>query len=109
MFDSKKNRFIFQSADSKPGIYLFKVNNRNNRIIREVCSKLTIKTLERPQWRSSGVFIANFEQTSHIVPVFPWLTMNKCIPGGSLPWWESFRRTSVGKIQEKIVAEFVNL
>ena len=29
------------------GIYLFKVNNRNTRIMFEICSKLTIKILER--------------------------------------------------------------
>ena len=28
----------------------------------EICSKLTIKTPERPYWRRSGVFIVNFEQ-----------------------------------------------
>ena len=30
-------------------IYLFKVNDRNIRIRREICSKLTIKTPERRQ------------------------------------------------------------
>ena len=30
------------------GIYMFKVNNRNTRIRRKICSKLTIKTSERP-------------------------------------------------------------
>ena len=29
------------------GNYMFKVNNRNTRTICEICSKLTIKTLER--------------------------------------------------------------
>ena len=51
------------------GIYLFKVNNGNS----EICSKLTIKTPERRQWRLSGIFIINFEQISHIV-VFPSFT-----------------------------------
>ena len=32
----------------------------------EVCSKLTIKTLEGRQWCHSGVFIVNFEHISHI-------------------------------------------
>ena len=31
------------------GVYLFKVNNGNARIICGICSKLTIKTLERRQ------------------------------------------------------------
>ena len=38
---------------------MFKVNNKNRRTICEVCSKLTIKTPERRQWRRSGVFIVN--------------------------------------------------
>ena len=31
----------------------------------EICSKLT-KTLERPQWRLSGVFIFNLERIYHL-------------------------------------------
>ena len=31
----------------------------------EICSKLTIKTLEQRQWRRSAVFIVNFELISH--------------------------------------------
>ena len=34
------------------GIYLLKVNNRNTRTRCEICSKLTLKTPERRQWRS---------------------------------------------------------
>ena len=41
-------------------IYLFKVNNRNTRRRYEICSKLTIKTLELHHWRCSSVFIVNF-------------------------------------------------
>ena len=43
------------------GIYLLKVNNKNTRTRCEICSKLTIKTSERYQWRRSGVFIVNFK------------------------------------------------
>ena len=43
------------------GIYLLKVNTRNTRTRREICSKLTIKTSERRHWRRSGVFIVDFE------------------------------------------------
>ena len=39
-----------------------------------MCSKLTIKTPERHQWRRSGVFIVNFEHISH---PFLVLTFNK--------------------------------
>ena len=50
------------SQNSTPvGIYLLKVNKRNIRTRCEICSKLTIKTLGRGQWRRSGVFIVNFE------------------------------------------------
>ena len=36
----------------------------------EICSKLTIKTPGRCQWRRSGFFIVNFEHISHLVLVF---------------------------------------
>ena len=39
------------------GNYMFKVNNRNTKTRCEICSKLTIKTPERRQWRRSGVFV----------------------------------------------------
>ena len=52
------------------GIYLLKVNNRNIRTRCEICSELTIKILERRQWRRSGVFIVNFEHILHLVLVF---------------------------------------
>ena len=42
-------------------ICLFKVNNRNTRTSCEICSKLTIKTPQRRQWRRSGDFIVSFE------------------------------------------------
>ena len=51
---------------SPAGIYLLKVNNRNTRTRCEICSKLTIKTLERCHWRSFGVFIVNFEHISYL-------------------------------------------
>ena len=42
-------------------LYMFKINNRNTRTRFEICSKLTIKTAERLQWRRFGVFIVSFE------------------------------------------------
>ena len=48
------------------GIYMFKVNNRNTRTRCEICSKLTITTLEQLHWRRSGVFIVNFKHISHL-------------------------------------------
>ena len=46
---------------------MFKVDNKNTRTRCEICSKLTIKTLEP---RHSGVFIVNFERISHLALVF---------------------------------------
>ena len=64
LLNNQNKRYIFNPA----GIYLVKVNNRNTRARCEICSKLTIKTPERCQWRRSGVFIVNFEHISHLVP-----------------------------------------
>ena len=58
-------------------IYLYKINNRNTRKRCEICSKLTIKTPERRQWRRSGVFIVNFEHILHLILVFLLLALNK--------------------------------
>ena len=58
------------------GIYLLNVNNRNTGTRCEICSKLTIKTPERRQWRRSGAFIVNYEQISHLALVFLLLTLN---------------------------------
>ena len=43
----------------------------------KICSKLTIKTPERRQWRRSGVFTVNFEQISLLVLVFLFLTLSR--------------------------------
>ena len=66
-------QYIFDPA----GIYQFKVNNKNTRTRCEICSKLTIKTLEWLHWRHSGVFIVNFEHMSDLVLVFLLLTLNR--------------------------------
>ena len=52
-------------------IYLLKVNNRNTRTRRELCSKLTIR-----HWHRPGIFIVNFEHTSHLALVLLLLTLN---------------------------------
>ena len=59
-------------------IYLFKVSNRNTRERCEICSKLTIKSPERRQWRDatfSKVAGFSFEHISHFVLVFLLLTL----------------------------------
>ena len=64
------------------GIYLLKLKNRNTRTRCEICSKLTIKTPERRQWRRPGVFIVNFEHISHLALVLLLLTLNMQLPAG---------------------------
>ena len=78
MFFDIKFINVASKLDAFPaGNYMFKVNNRNTRTRCEICSKLTIKTPERRQWRRSGVFIVNFEHISHLVLVFLLLTLNR--------------------------------
>ena len=61
---------------NQAGIYVLKVNIINTRTRYEICSKLTLKTPERPQWHPSGVSNVNFEYISHLVLVFLLLTLN---------------------------------
>ena len=61
------------SAPNSASIYLLNVNNRNTRTMCEKRLKLIIKTLERRHRRRSGVFIVNFEHSSHLVLL---LTLN---------------------------------
>ena len=68
----KSYRFL-----SPASICMFKVNNNNIRTRCKRCTKLTIKTPERRQWRHSSVFIVSFEHISHFVLVFLLLTLNK--------------------------------
>ena len=63
-------------------INLFRVNNRNSRKRCEICSKLTIKTLERRQSRRSGAFIVNFEHISHLFLLFLLLALNRYMLAG---------------------------
>ena len=58
------------------GIYLLKVNNNNTRARSEICSKFTIKTPKRREWRCSGALIVNFVHISQLVLVFLLLTLN---------------------------------
>ena len=55
--------------ENPASIYLLKVNNRDTKTRCEICSKLTIKTPERCNWRRSGVFTVDFEYISHLVLV----------------------------------------
>ena len=42
---------VYLQVNFLVNIYLFKINNRNTRKRCEICSKSTIKTTERRQWR----------------------------------------------------------
>ena len=67
---------------------MFKVINRNTRTRCEICSKLTVKTQERHQWRRSGVFIVKFEHISHRVPSVAnvnFKKVNACWKGFVIP------------------------
>ena len=61
---------------------MFKVNTKSTKTSCEICSKLTIKTPERRQWRRSGVFIVNFEHIPYLVLVLLFLTLSKEMPAG---------------------------
>ena len=61
---------------------LFKVNNRNFWKRCEICSKLTVKTPERRQWRCSVGFIVNFDHIWHLL-VFSLLTLNTYMSAGT--------------------------
>ena len=77
---NRRERIFFESTHFfqcyPADIYWLKVNSRNTRARCELCLKLTIKTPQQRQWSRSGVFIINFEHTSHFVVVFPLLTSN---------------------------------
>ena len=44
--------------------------------------KVNDKGTRTTPWRRSGVFIVNFEHFSHLVLVFPLLTLNMKLPDG---------------------------
>ena len=50
------------------GIYLLKVSNRNARTRCEICSKLTIKTPERRQWRHSILTVSKYFISLKVIP-----------------------------------------
>ena len=57
---------IYTGKNSSTNIYLFRMNNNNTRKRREICSKLTIMSLQR----HSTVFIINFEYISYLFTPF---------------------------------------
>ena len=78
MFDKFTNNAIQLSRNhSLANIYLYKAINGNSSTTHEICSNLTIKTPEQRQRRCFGDIIVNFEQTLHIILMFPLITLNK--------------------------------
>ena len=80
----------------KTGIYLFKVNNENNRSPSEICSKL-IKTPER-RTSSWCLYRYNSELTSHIALVFPlliWTNKSRMSFKSFFFWWFSILSLAV--------------
>ena len=66
-----------ESISTQPAVICSKSIMQTPKKMCEICSKFAIKTLERRQWRRSVVVIVNFEPISHIVLVFPLLTLNR--------------------------------
>ena len=54
--------------------YMFKVNNKNIRLICWMCSNINTA------WHSSSVFIVDYDHSQHINIVFLLLTLNKFLP-----------------------------
>ena len=63
-------RVSYKKGIGLDGLYFFKINNENTRTISGICSRLITKTTKQCQRLSSGIFIVNFEQISHIVLMF---------------------------------------
>ena len=57
------------------GIHLFKAKIENTKTIFEIYAKLVIKTSKQRHSDRSGLFSVNLEHISHIVLVFPLLTL----------------------------------
>ena len=57
---------FFDNFDTKlpANIYLFRVNNRNTRKKREICSKLAITTSEQHHCRHFGVLLLSLSSVS---------------------------------------------
>ena len=47
--------------------YTFKVNNKNNSTRFEICSKLTIKTLEQRHWRQIYLRTQNYNFSKFVI------------------------------------------
>ena len=69
-------RFFISSYKNLANNYFLKINNRNTRKRREICSKLTKKHQNDVNWRRFVVFIVNSEHIVHLFQLFLLLTLN---------------------------------
>ena len=67
----------FIKSVARPAIACSKLNDKNTRTSCEICSNLTIKTLERRHWCRSGVFIVNFEHILDLALMLLLLNLSK--------------------------------
>ena len=81
---NQKNMSNSTILNFQAGRCMFKVKVRNTRLRQEIrrtrceiCSKLKIKSPERPQWSRSGVFFVKFEHISHLILKFLLLTLSR--------------------------------
>ena len=84
MYKQKSEIYVYDKIQNPNGIYLFKVNNKNSRKVRNniralSISKLTMKTPEWSQWRRFDDFIGNFEQIWVTDLMFPLLIFEQVI------------------------------
>lgn len=56
----------------------------------KICSEVIIKSPERRQWHGSCDFNVNFEHVSLLLPLFLFLTLNKCLFAGLVVSASSF-------------------
>ena len=80
--------------------YLFKINNRNNRQMSKICSKIRIKTPER---RCSDVFIVNFEHIWRLFLVFAFMISSMCLFARVY----SFLRSKNGNVRKQTPYSYV--
>ena len=71
-------------------IYLLKVNNRNTRTRREICSKLIIKTLERRQLYTTTLWLTLNIFRTFFYCFYRYLWAGKCRLGTHTGHWRTY-------------------
>ena len=108
IFYGSNNLLKFAKIINPCGIYLLKVDNRNTRTRREICSKLKVETPERRQWRRSSVFTVKSEHFHTLFSYFCWLWSCNCrwdrsrlFPRSQICFWAVLPKTVVLKSLHK--------